>query len=92
MKRLQSSIYSLSALALLTVLGLTGCPQESKEEGKGAQPAAAPAPVTAVAPEAAAPAGAVATAAPAAANPAPSPEASKAAPGGEAKEAPKAPQ
>lgn len=87
MKRLQSSIYSLSALALLTVLGLTGCPQESKEEGKGAQPAAAPAPVTAVAPEAAAPA-----AAPAAANPAPSPEASKAAPSGEAKEAPKAPQ
>ena len=90
MKRLQSSIYSLSALALLTVLGLTGCPQESKEEGKGAQPAAAPAPVTAVAPEAAAPA--VAPAAPAAANPAPSPEASKAAPSGEAKEAPKAPQ
>lgn len=87
MKRLQSSIYSLSALALLTVLGLTGCPQESKEEGKGAQPAAAPAPVTAVAPEAAAPA-----AAPTAANPAPSPEASKAAPSGEAKEAPKAPQ
>lgn len=89
MKRLQSSIYSLSALALLTVLGLTGCPQESKDEGKGAPPASAPAPVTPAAPEAVAPAGA---AAPAAANPAPSPEASKAAPGSEAKEAPKAPQ
>ena len=89
MKCLQNSIYSLSALALLTVLGLTGCPQESKEEGKAAVPASASAPGAPVAPRAGGPPGGGGPGAPPGG---PSPEASKAAPGSETKEAAKAPQ
>jgi len=43
MKRSQNSLYSVTALALFALLGLTACPQDAKEEGKAppADPAAA---------------------------------------------------
>ena len=69
MKRSQNSLYSVSALALFALLGLTACPQDAKEEVKGApaDPVAAPAqpaPAVPTTEPAAQPAAAVPAAAP----------------------------
>ena len=80
MKRSQNSLYSVSALALFALLGLTACPQDAKDEGKAppADPAAAAVQPTPPAAPATDPAVAAPTAQPTATNPAAAPSAGEA--------------